>query len=80
MELEKRIESYIHQGYRVTSQTDHSASLVKPKKFSLLVALLTLILGIGIGFVIYVLYFVAIAKDETVYLTVGSDGHVRVKR
>ena len=31
--LDKEIQSYVRKGYRVMSQTDTSAQLVKPKKF-----------------------------------------------
>jgi len=72
--LDREIQSYVRKGYRVLSQTDTSAQLVKPKKFSLILAVLLLILMV-LPFVIYLLMYVA-AKDKTVYLSVDPDGKV----
>lgn len=72
--LDREIQSYVRKGYRVLSQTDTSAQLVKPKKFSLILAVLLLILMV-LPFVIYLLMYVA-AKDKTVYISIDSDGKV----
>lgn len=72
--LEREIASYIKKGYRVLSQTDTSAQLLKPKRFSLLLAVLLLILMV-LPFVIYLLMYLA-ARDKTVYISVDSQGKV----
>ena len=78
--LERHIGELIRRGYRVTSRTETTAQLVKPKEFSLLWALvwlgLTLCL-LGVGILIYLLYYLA-QKDKTVYLDVDPYGHVNV--
>lgn len=58
---------YVRQGFRVVSQTESSAQLVKPKVFSFVWALLWFLL-LGVGLVVYLLYYAA-KKDKTVYLT-----------
>ena len=73
--IQTHINWYINQGYRVMSQTDASAQLVKPKVFSFMWALIWLIVGLGIGLVLYLIYY-ASKKDKTVYLSV-VDGKVR---
>jgi hypothetical protein len=75
--LQREITHYRRRGFNVISQTQTSVSLLKPKKFSLLVALLTLIFGVGIGLLVYIIYFIGIKKDETVYLNVDEHGKVK---
>lgn len=65
--LEEHIDWYAKQGYRVVSQTEHSAQLVKPKQFSFIWALLWF-LCLGVGLIVYLLYY-ASKKDKMVYLT-----------
>ncbi len=65
--LQDHINWYVQLGYRVVSQTEVSAQLVKPKQFSFIWALLLVL--------IYFFYYMS-KKDETVYLTVGADGRV----
>ena len=72
--LQTHIDWYVSQGFRVVSQTDSSAQLVKPKQFSFLWALLWL-LALGIGLIVYLLYYIG-KHDQTVYLTV-VEGVVR---
>jgi len=60
----------VNQGYRVVSQTDSSAQLVKPKEFSFIWAFLWFLL-LGIGVVVYLFYY-ASKKDKSVYLTVTN--------
>jgi hypothetical protein len=69
--LEKEIYSYVRRGYRVLSQTETSAQLVKPKKFSLLWC----ILFFGI---FYIVYYMA-KKDKTVWLTIDALGNIHKK-
>ena len=72
--LEREIAAYIRKGYRVLSQTDTSAQLVRPKRFNLLLAVLLLVLMV-LPFVIYLLMYIA-ARDKTVYLSVDVQGRI----
>lgn len=72
--LQKEINGYVRRGFRVMSQTDTSAQLVKPKKFSFLWAMLWFLL-LGIGLLIYLIYYWS-QKDQTVYLSVDERGRV----
>lgn len=73
--LQREITSYVRQGYRVVSQTDTTAQLVKPKNFSLLWALLWFFL-FGIGLVVYLVYYWS-KRDLAVYLEVDEQGRVK---
>lgn len=64
--LQQQIDWYVGQGYRVMSQTETSAQLVKPKQFSFVWAFLWFLL-LGVGLIVYLLYY-ASKKDQTVYL------------
>ena len=76
-ELEREIKKYVKSGYRVTSQTPMSAQLVRPKRFSCLLASLSFLL-VGIGLIFY-LFWYASQKDETIYLQVENN-RVKVTR
>jgi len=73
--LNREIQKFVKRGFRVTARTDTTAQLVKPKKFSLLWAILWF-LFFGIGLIIYLLYYAA-KKDETIYLDVDERGKVK---
>lgn len=64
--LQEHIEWYISQGYRVVSQTEASAQLVKPKTFSFVWAFIWF-LCLGVGLIVYLLYY-ASKKEQSVYL------------
>lgn len=64
--LQKEINRYVKQGYRVVSQTETTAQLVRPKQFSCLYASLWFLL-FGVGLIFY-LFWYASKKDDTVYL------------
>lgn len=72
--LQREISSYVSRGFRVVSQTQITAQLVKPKKFSCLVAIICLILAV-LPFILYLLYYLA-KRDETVYLEVNPQGRI----
>ena len=74
--LDKMVRNYVQDGFRVVSQTNTTAQLLKPKKFGFLIALLSLLL-FGIGFIIYLLYYMA-KKDKTVYIEVDEFGNINV--
>src|SRR5215472_10079265 len=60
------------RGYRVVSQTETAAQLVKPKTFSASFALLWFLL-FGVGILVYLLYYAA-KRDKQVYLTINETG------
>ena len=70
--LQKAVNNYTRMGYRVTSQTSDTAQLIKPKKFSCLLAVILLLLII-LPLIIYIFMYMA-QKDETVYLRVDDLG------
>lgn len=74
--LQAEIERYVEKGYRVTSQTARSAQLVKPKKFSILWAMVWLLLAV-LPFVIYLIYYAA-KRDQHLYLTMDDQGKITI--
>ncbi len=72
--LQREITKYVRRGFHVVSQTDTTAQLVKPKKFSLLWALLWFLL-FGIGLIIYLIWYWS-RRDQTVYLEVSPTGKI----
>ena len=75
--LQQEINKYVKQDYRVVSQTDTTAQLVRPKKFSCLIAVLALLVVV-IGFIIYLIYY-ASKKDDQIYIEVDENGKVRIR-
>ena len=71
--LTDHVAWFVSQGYRVQSQTDAAAQLVKPKVFSFVWAFFWF-LGFGVGLIVYLIYYAA-KNDKQVYLTV-NDGKV----
>ena len=67
--LQAAINRYVGKGYRVVSQTETAAQLVRPKRFSVVWAILT-------ALVFYLPYYWFVKRDKTVYLTVDADGRV----
>jgi hypothetical protein len=76
--LQREISSYARRGFRILSQTNTTAQLLKPKKFSFLWALLWFLL-FGIGLLIYLLWYWS-RRDETVYLEVTPTGRVLTRK
>lgn len=74
IKLQSAVAKYVGKGYRVTSQTELSASLVKPKRFSMLAFLLWMCLAVAPG-ILYLLYFWR-KKDRVLYLYVDERGKV----
>lgn len=73
--LENAIAIYVQQGYRVVSQTENTVQLIKPKQFSLFIAIILLLFFI-LPFVIYLLYYLT-QKEKAVYIVV-NDGKITV--
>jgi len=72
--LQIEINRYLQRGFKVLSQTQTTAQLMKPKKFSCLLATLGLLL-LGVGFLIYIFYY-ASQKDTQLYIQVLDDGTI----
>lgn len=76
--LAQEIQRYIKRGYRVVSQTETTAQLVKPKQFGCLTATLLTVFTLGI-FLLFYLFYYASKQDETIYLTV-VDNKIKMTR
>lgn len=74
--LQKEIIKYTRRGYIITSQTETSVQMVRPKKFGFLPALLWFLL-LGVGILVYIFYYMS-KKDLTVYIYVDN-GKIKVK-
>ena len=72
--LERKIAEYINKGFRLQSRSDTTAQLIKPKKFSFLLAALGLLFW-GLGLILYLLYFWS-RKDQVVFLQVDAQGKI----
>lgn len=70
--LAQEIQKYVKRGYRVVSQTETTAQLVKPKQFGCLTATLLTIFTIGLFLLFYIFYY-ASKRDEIIYLAVVND-------
>lgn len=73
--LALEIQQYVQQGWRVVSQTETTAQLVKPKQFGCLAPTLFFFMC-GVGLILYLIAY-ASEKDQTMYLEVLPDGTVR---
>jgi hypothetical protein len=74
--LQAAIKDRVRRGYRVMSQTDTTAQVVKAKTFSFGFALLWLLV-FGVGVTVYLLHYAA-KRDRQHYLTVDGRGRVIV--
>lgn len=70
--LEYCVAHLVRQGYRVVSQTDTTAQLVRPKGFSCLWATLWFLL-FGIGLLVYVFYYMG-KEDDVAYVSIDQWG------
>jgi len=73
--LQGEINAYLGQGYRVISQTDTTAQLIRPKQFSCLLASFFLIFTLGLILILYLFYYLS-QKDQALYIEVGVDGKI----
>jgi hypothetical protein len=65
--VQDRIDALLRQGFRVVSQTQDGAQLVRPKRFSMLWFLGWTVFSCGTLFWVYLIWYVA-KRDSTVYL------------
>ncbi len=73
--LQTEIDRHLREGFRVLSQTDFTAQLVKPKKFSggwIIAAILGLLFWVVGAVVVVILY--ALTSEETIHISVSSTG------
>jgi len=74
IELQRNVASLVSDGYRVQTETQTSAQLLKPKKFSLVLFVIGLLL-LGVPGLLYLAWYVA-KQDKLAYLWI-EDGQVR---
>jgi hypothetical protein len=75
--LQQEINRYVLSGYRVVSQTDTTAQLVRPKQFSCLWFLINAFLIIG--WIFYLLWYWS-QQDEQIYIEVDRFGGIHTTR
>jgi hypothetical protein len=71
--LQNEMRRWLRFGYRVMSQTDTTAQMVRPHQFSFLLALI--LVFTLIGFVIYLLWYLT-RRDESAFLEVTETGEI----
>jgi len=71
--LQREINNYVRRGFRVVSQTDTTAQLIKPKRISLFWAIVWTFLIVGI--ILYLLWYI-VQRDQSVYLEVDEHGRI----
>jgi hypothetical protein len=69
--LAREIQKNVRAGYRVIEQTQTSAQLVRPKKFSCMAASLSFLL-VGVGLLFYLFWYWG-KKEDVLYLQVVND-------
>ena len=69
--LDKLVVYWNKRGFQVISQTETSAQLIKPKKFSLIIAIVLFVLAV-FPFVIYLLWFLS-KKDDKIFIQVTGN-------
>src|SRR5690242_16467895 len=72
--LDEEIKRWVANDYRLQTRTATTAQLVRPKTFSVALAVMWL-LCLVVGLLIYLLIYLA-QSDETVYLVVEEDGTI----
>ena len=72
--LQQSVAHYSAHGYRVVSQTDTTAQMMRPKRFSFVAAVLWFFL-FGIGLLVYIFYYLA-KRDSLLFVQVDEFGKV----
>ena len=75
-QLNEQVARLTRQGYVIVSQSATSVQLDRPKHFSVWWALFWLIVGAGIGLIIYMAWFVLVKRDHVAFLRITPDGRV----
>lgn len=73
-DLKAQIRIAVGHGYHVTSQTEKTVQLVRPKRFSIGAALLWLFV-FGFGIILYFIYYLS-KSDEAIYLDLETQPSV----
>lgn len=76
--LLQEIEKYVKRGFRVVSQTETTAQLIKPKRFNFWLALILFLVFI-LPLIIYIFWHIS-RKDKTVYISVDEVGNIKIKK
>ena len=76
--LQDSVDHYVAQGYHLLSQSETSAQLIRKKRFNLPRALFWLVAGLGIGFLVYTVTYMAAPVEESIYLLLDAAGKVKV--
>ena len=74
--LQQAIRHYYDKGFRVVTQTDTTAQMVRKKEFSCLWFVLSIILLIG--WLVYLLWYWS-QKDQYIYVEVDDYGKVTLR-
>ena len=75
--LQDAIRDRVRRGYRVLAQTDTTAQVVKPKRFSIVAFLFWSIISLGLGLILYPAWYLA-KRDRQHYLSVDEYGQLEV--
>ncbi len=73
--LQETIQNLKWDGYQVVSQTDYTAEFIRPKKFNIFLAVVLLVLTIGIGLLIYLIWYWR-KDDDHASVSIGTLGQV----
>ena len=74
--LDEQIARLTRQGYVIVSQSETSAQLKRRKHFSVWWALFWLIVGAGVGLLVYVAWYVLIKRDRVAFLRITPEGRI----
>lgn len=76
--LERAIQNYQKQGYKLVSRTETTAQLSKQHEFSCCIAFFLVLIVIGI--ILYLLYYLTANKEHFVFLEVDEYGKVHTSQ
>ncbi len=78
--LDEEVARWVRNGFQLVSRTDTTAQLIKPKKLSCGILLLSLVLWlvlIGIFITAIILFAYFLGKPESIYLQVNEQGRIK---
>lgn len=74
--LDEQIARLTHEGYVIVNRTDTSAQLKRHKHFSIGWAFFWLIVGAGVGLLVYIAWYVLVKRDRVAFVRVTPEGRV----
>jgi len=77
--LQSKLMDASRDGWRITSQTDTTAQLYKPKSFNWAVAVVGGVLTAGILTLLYLVEY-GMKKDQTAFIEVDEQGQLKVTK